>query len=359
METFIFPNDYTNLFSFQDDFCWLIDNRRMNDDILLNLIKDINLISDIDNKRKIIKKYLSDYGFPKLTQSERKILKNNDFVSKIIALHQVDVTKIKKQIYEENKDNCTLITKNIVDKLIEIIVKLHQNNNFKSTLYGTKALQLYAPDKWELLASELDTIDIDISVENPKIISKYLFNELVKYIETNMYIINGKSFYVWKLNLICKDNEEMYTLDIEIKVKIDDVLYFAYKNSICDITSSKDKIECFNIQNNLYCQTPHHYICGLVDKLFNCYLNPRIISTGRSKISEEKTIDKLIKLKTPILDDYDKIIIIKNSESSYFKALSTNLLAKSFLLKLINGENILELIRNIFEVFKNNINYIY
>ena len=282
-------------------FQWTYSDEKFNS--MNNLINKINEINSLDDKKQFIKKYFNDYGLPSMRNEERNILRKNKFLADTIELYQEEIKKTRQIIYNENKYICDKFTEKIVNEVvIEIIKKIHGDDpNLQSTLYGTKALQLFGPNKWVKLASDLDTVDIDIAVNNPRIFIECIFTYLCEYAKTNIFEIDGKSFCIWKIDCIPKNDINMYTISIRIGVKINDGFYIYSKNSICDITQFNEYNKYGEYDfligiEQLRCQTPYHYICGLVEKLYNTYINPRIITTGRSKILADATIIKLKKL---------------------------------------------------------------
>lgn len=206
---------------------------------------------------------------------------------------------INKHFYEITKYDSKMLVQLIINELSNIIMA---NDEIK-LLYGTRSLILlskYLPEKWQILVSRLVSTDIDIAVDDPAKLGNQMFDYLVKMALTKKFIVgeNKHKMFITQIFLskkhsdLCtlnldKDNagkySDLYTLSIEVRVKINDEYFLGQNIPIINISSLVKWTEntIYKITDKLFVQHPLHYICGLIDKLFNSRLNPRIEEKNR------------------------------------------------------------------------------
>ncbi len=220
-----------------------------------------------------------------------------------------DVEKEKnKHFYEITKHE----SETLINEIIHVLSNKIMENEEIKLLYGTRALILLAkdlPNKWQNLALNLTTTDIDIAVKDPSKLGNQIFHELVNIATLHKFIVSEREMYITKI-FLSKKTDDLYSLSIEVRVKIDDDYFMGRDAIIMDISSLKNWSDntIYKISEKVSIQHPLHFICGLIDKLFNTRINPRIEDKNR-KGSMLVTKEKLKKLNLPIISDEDKILI--------------------------------------------------
>ncbi len=253
-----------------------------------------------------------------------------------------DVEKDKnKHFYEITKNESEMLINEVIHKLSN---KIMGNEDIK-LLYGTRSLILLSkdlPEKWQNLASNLTTTDIDIAVKDPSKLGNQIFDELVNMATLNKFIIGEREMFITKI-FLSKKTEDLYSISIEVRENINGDYFMGRDAIIVDISSLKNwpDFAIYKISEKVSVQHPLHYICGLIDKLFNTRINPRIEEKNR-KGSMLITKEKLKKLNLPIISNEDKILIEcfiqDNSELlSAFKNKISMTHAKTTLFSVIEG----------------------
>jgi len=240
---------------------------------------------------------------------------------------------INKHLYEITENDSKMVIQLIINELSDIIMA---NDEIK-LLYGTRSLILlskFLPEKWQNLVSRLVSTDIDIAVNDPAKLGNQMFDYLVNMALTKKFVINKQEIFITKIYLSQKHSDsctinlnkntdgkcpDLYTLSVEVRVKINGEYFLGRYIPIIDISSLSKWTEnaIYKINDKLFVQHPLHYICGLIDKLFNSRLNPRIEEKNRES-SVLSTKNKLSNLCIHSLSNEDKelalVLVQDNSE---------------------------------------------
>jgi hypothetical protein len=221
---------------------------------------------------------------------------------------------------------------------------LKQNSKQKLYFYGTKALQS-VDGKWAEFASDLFTIDIDLGSEDPSETVGVALLFLFDLAETTVFEIDDVVLRISHVYASYKEDGGFYTIHMDIKIDMPgrSFCYLVCRSGIADITPKKV------LSEHHEWQTPCNYLCGLIDKLFNTYLNPRITDQQRP-FSAEKTKKKMFALRLPDLTEGERDEILVLSKQSEFTALCKIQYAQDFLSDFLQG-NLKHAIDVYFEAF--------
>lgn len=315
---------------------WEIETRK---NISIDEIEEVLDIGDFTQES--INELLNTKGIFSSTPEYKKFKnhKNWTLFNKYAMNHVLFIKNKRTELYTQYKPRIT----EILNEVCDLVLNKVTNSDAIVLFYGTRAIQTFSnklDNKWKNLSKKISTLDIDIAVADPKEFSILIYNYLVTYAKQTIW---DNDIYITRVSLAEKTSD-LYTISISIKVKYIGQYFTGRCESILDCTNSKywNPETYLNISDNVKCQTPIHYICGLVDKLFNTHINPRILNETK-KVAEMATREKiqllsLPELNTNIKEEIDILIKISEGEqlSTYKHELSQNA-AYNFLLNLLNN----------------------
>lgn len=315
---------------------WEIETRK---NISIDEIEEVLDIGDFTQES--INELLNTKGIFSSTPEYKKFKnhKNWALFNKYAMNHVLFIKNKRTELYTQYKPRIT----EILNEVCDLVLNKVTNSDAIVLFYGTRAIKTFSnklDNKWKNLSKKMSTLDIDIAVGDPKEFSILIYNYLVTYAKQTIW---DNDIYITRVSLAEKTSD-LYTISISIKVKYIGQYFTGRCESILDCTNSKywNPETYLNISDNVKCQTPIHYICGLVDKLFNTHINPRILNETK-KIAEMATREKiqllsLPELNTNIKEEIDILIKISEGEqlSTYKNELSQSA-AYNFLLNLLNN----------------------
>ncbi len=177
----------------------------------------------------------------------------------------------------ENMVDAQRVIRHIVDEMWLWII----SSSAPIILYGTATYLRYgrgtrAFDYLFTFQTVPDTYDIDIATENPIDFSINMYRRLFGYCAGSQFQVHGKFFTVDELNLVTAGERHSISLMIRYQA------YHVCRCVVMDCMSFQDAHFSVVPVNNVRMQSPKSYICGMVDKLYNAYLNPRINQSYRA-----------------------------------------------------------------------------
>lgn len=315
---------------------WEIETRK---NISIDEIKEV---LDIGNfTQESVNELLNTKGIFSSTPEYNRFKnhKNWSLFSKYAMNHVQFIKQMRTDLYTQYKPRITEILNEVCNLVFDKIV----NSDQLVIFYGTRAIQTFSgklDDKWKTLSKKMTTLDIDIAVADPKEFSTFIYDYLVSYTKQTIW---DDEIYITKINLVEKTSD-LYTISIDVKIKHINQYFSGSHESILDCTNinSWNSGTYFDISQNVKCQTPIHYVCGLVDKLFNIHINPRIMNETK-KIAELATREKIQQLCLPKLDtnitaEIDELIKISQvGQLTVYKRELSQKSAYKFLLTLLDN----------------------
>lgn len=274
--------------------------------------------------------FFRKYGRPALTGNAKNRALLADTLFAVWLKKWDEVVKLKKtKMFQEHNAAGAKVLQLIAMKLQIYLATTEQEECLY--FYGTLAMQknheIRKYEKWAGFADQLFTIDIDLSSSNPFNTTDLALNFLFDLAETTVFkSLDNDDHLVYRISHVYASlKDTFYTIHVDVKVDDpDENIPFAYlvcRSGIADITPLQINNAVVTKAEKITWQTPSNYICGLVDKLFNTQLNPRINKEQRP-YSAKKVKEKLKRLYIPKLTLDEENEIRTHSLLPEFTALS-------------------------------------
>jgi hypothetical protein len=221
-----------------------------------------------------------------------KKYKNWKLFSAYAMSHLEHIKITRTNLYNQHVDHAIDVFHSVCKVVTDEILSW----GYPVVFYGTNAMKTFSHQygtSWASISSDMTTIDIDVSVDDPKSFSSRVFDFLVNYAK-NMVMANN--MLITAVYLSDKD-AEIYSVSMDVRIKQGNHYYLCKYDNILDCSHKSIWTDntYFNVAPNTWCQTPLHYVCGIVDKLYNVVINNRISGGVKTKaILEAK--DKITKM---------------------------------------------------------------
>ena len=318
-----------------------------------------NMSENKEDNIILVKLFLQEYKLPEYDIEHDSTINNIRFLSN----YEENVkrfTEAKNYIFQENNTDRNSAHEKLQLIICDIYDEIIRNYNNMIYLHGSRAIKTLTKDGiYEKYTKDIKTFDIDVKTVNSKALLNFVKSFMVRYI--NIYNDNDKNQFVIENVTSRQKIHGMNTISITMAIKCDKKT-IVVRESIMDIMEMEKSFsfdDVFVTKKNMYSKQLHFqsflsYLCGIVDKLFGSFLNPRIHKDDRIS-SSESTIEKLKCLEgcNISVEDYQIIQIISNNRE--FVHLNDEIYgtqAKLFLFGFVEGFSLQSLINVYFNPFQ-------
>lgn len=279
--------------------------------------------------------FFKKYGRPSLSGNEKNIalLANTPFGQWLVEWDESSA-KTKAEMYKQHNAAGEWVMDWLASSLYTHLVSQAGYVHF----YGAKVMQHTAVGKWLGICDYISVHDIQLGSSEPSATTDVILAHLIDLAETTIFKPEGSN-NVYRISRIYPVAKEDGSVAVYVCINVDEgsipFAHLAFRAAIARVTFLADD------DRKVSFETPQHYLCRLVDSLFNY----------KSTHSMERIKHEIKSLVIPNLTLDEKLDILHHhSLSSEYTVLSRNDYAQDFL-QYVLKDNVKKAMEVSFEQF--------